>query len=74
MLVRSTETSSELDHTGGLSAGHSVIARHGPCVLPLSPPLLEAWENAFETNQEITYQSEAPQSYECCSLPKGRGF
>lgn len=45
-------------------AGHNVIARHGPCVLPLSRPLLEAWEKAFETTQEITYQSEALQSYQ----------
>lgn len=41
----------------------------------LSPALLEAWEKAFETHQEITYQSEAPKGYEhAASLPKGRGF
>lgn len=43
-------------------------------MLPFSRPLLEAWENSFETNQEITYQSEAPKSNEPASLPKGTGF
>lgn len=65
-----------IKHIGGLCRPrHQFIVYCGFCVLlPLSLPLPEAWENAFETNQEITYQSEAPKSNERALLPKGRGF
>lgn len=63
-------------HIGGLCRPQRpFIVCCGLCVLlPLSLPLPKAWENAFETNQEITYQSEAPKSNEHALLPKGRGF